>query len=83
MSSNRQLCLFICKIALLIYCLFFLSPANQPHSKVCMPAYLFPFPVSQQTHNATAYDSAISKCLSIHLDFASLCILNVQTAVGR
>ncbi|XP_030283134.1 transmembrane protein 182 [Sparus aurata] len=32
---------------------------NQPHSKVCMPAYLFPFPVSQQTHNATAYDSAI------------------------
>ncbi|XP_010878824.1 transmembrane protein 182 [Esox lucius] len=32
---------------------------NQPHSKVCIPAYLFPFPVSQQTHNATAYDSAI------------------------
>ncbi|CAJ1079650.1 transmembrane protein 182 [Xyrichtys novacula] len=32
---------------------------NQPHSKVCMHAYLFPFPVSQQTHNATEYDSAI------------------------
>ncbi|XP_047457558.1 transmembrane protein 182 [Mugil cephalus] len=32
---------------------------NQPHSKVCMPAYLFPFPVSHQTHNATAYESAI------------------------
>ncbi|KAM8856904.1 transmembrane protein 182 [Synchiropus picturatus] len=32
---------------------------NQPHSKVCMHSYLFPFPVSQQTHNATQYDSAI------------------------
>lgn len=32
---------------------------NQPHSKVCMPAYLFPFPVSHQSHNATEYDSAI------------------------
>lgn len=32
---------------------------NQPHSKVCMHAYLFPFPVSHQTHNATEYDSAI------------------------
>ncbi|XP_062421228.1 transmembrane protein 182 [Pungitius pungitius] len=32
---------------------------NQPHSKVCMHAYLFPFPVSQQTHNATDHNSAI------------------------
>ncbi|KAJ8013280.1 hypothetical protein DPEC_G00051610 [Dallia pectoralis] len=32
---------------------------NQPSSKVCIPAYLFPFPVSDQTHNATAYESAI------------------------
>lgn len=32
---------------------------NQPSSKVCMHAYLFPFPVSQQSHNATQYDSAI------------------------
>ncbi|XP_061082678.1 transmembrane protein 182 isoform X1 [Conger conger] len=32
---------------------------NQPPSKVCMHAYLFPFPVSEQTHNATSYDSAI------------------------
>ncbi|XP_029968516.1 transmembrane protein 182 [Salarias fasciatus] len=32
---------------------------NQPHSKECMPAYLFPFPVSHQTHNSTEYDSAI------------------------
>ncbi|XP_040004664.1 transmembrane protein 182 [Xiphias gladius] len=32
---------------------------NQPHSKVCVHAYLFPFPVSHQTHNATEYDSAI------------------------
>ncbi|RVE58258.1 hypothetical protein OJAV_G00207340 [Oryzias javanicus] len=31
---------------------------NQPHSKECQPAYLFPFPVSYQTHNATEYDSA-------------------------
>ncbi|XP_053296113.1 transmembrane protein 182 isoform X1 [Pleuronectes platessa] len=36
-----------------------LNPANQPNSKVCMHAYLFPFPVSHQTHNATEYDSAI------------------------
>lgn len=32
---------------------------NQPHSKVCIHAYLFPFPVSHQTHNSTEYDSAI------------------------
>ncbi|XP_026151276.1 transmembrane protein 182 [Mastacembelus armatus] len=32
---------------------------NQPHSKVCIHAYLFPFPVSHQTHNTTEYDSAI------------------------
>nr|XP_043906683.1 transmembrane protein 182 [Solea senegalensis] len=32
---------------------------NQPHSKVCMHSYLFPFPVSHQSHNATEYDSAI------------------------
>ncbi|XP_030643150.1 transmembrane protein 182 [Chanos chanos] len=32
---------------------------NQPHTKECMHAYLFPFPVSEQTHNATVYDSAI------------------------
>ncbi|XP_072300832.1 transmembrane protein 182 [Eucyclogobius newberryi] len=32
---------------------------NQPYSKVCTHAYLFPFPVSQQSHNATQYDSAI------------------------
>lgn len=32
---------------------------NQPSSKVCMHAYLFPFPVSQQSHNSTQYDSAI------------------------
>ncbi|XP_077393487.1 transmembrane protein 182 isoform X2 [Festucalex cinctus] len=32
---------------------------NQPHLKVCMHSYLFPFPVSHSTHNATAYESAI------------------------
>lgn len=32
---------------------------NHPHLKVCMAAYLFPFPVSPQSHNGTAYDSAI------------------------
>lgn len=37
------------------------SSANQPYSKVCIHSYLFPFPVSHQTHNATQYDSAISK----------------------
>uniref|UniRef100_A0A672GSI0 Transmembrane protein 182 n=1 Tax=Salarias fasciatus TaxID=181472 RepID=A0A672GSI0_SALFA len=39
---------------------------NQPHSKECMPAYLFPFPVSHQTHNSTEYDSAISEYSFIH-----------------
>ncbi|XP_071004741.1 transmembrane protein 182-like [Oncorhynchus clarkii lewisi] len=39
--------------------LFKLWITNQPHAKVCTHAYLFPFPVSQQTHNATTYDSAI------------------------
>nr|XP_057938737.1 transmembrane protein 182 [Doryrhamphus excisus] len=32
---------------------------NQPHFKVCIHSYLFPFPVSHHTHNATAYESAI------------------------
>lgn len=35
------------------------SFTNQPPSKLCMPAYIFPFPVSEQTHNSTQYDSAI------------------------
>lgn len=43
--------------------LFCLSSANQPHLKLCMHAYLFPFPVSQRSQNATDYDSAISECL--------------------
>ncbi|XP_059199053.1 transmembrane protein 182 [Centropristis striata] len=30
-----------------------------PYSKLCVHAYLFPFPISHQTHNATEYDSAI------------------------
>ncbi|XP_012692630.2 transmembrane protein 182 [Clupea harengus] len=32
---------------------------NQPHSKECKHAYLFPYPVSEASHNATTYDSAI------------------------
>ncbi|XP_061648919.1 transmembrane protein 182 isoform X1 [Phyllopteryx taeniolatus] len=40
----------------LLWALWF---TNQPHSKVCMHSYLFPFPVSHHTHNATAYESAI------------------------
>lgn len=48
------------KSFLLLY-LYLPSSANQPHSKVCIHSYLFPFPVSHQTHNATEYDSAISK----------------------
>ncbi|KAF4087232.1 hypothetical protein AMELA_G00093220 [Ameiurus melas] len=34
---------------------------NQPLSKNCVQAYLSPFPVSEQTHNATTYETAISK----------------------
>lgn len=48
----------------LIFYLLRVSPANQPHSKVCVHAYLFPFPVSHHTHNATEYESAISKFLT-------------------
>ncbi|CAL8322654.1 unnamed protein product [Merluccius merluccius] len=33
--------------------------ANQPQSKVCVHAYLFPFPVDSPAHNATSYESAI------------------------
>lgn len=32
-----------------------------------MHAYLSPFPVSHQTHNATEYDSAISKCVFTYM----------------
>ncbi|MBN3316323.1 TM182 protein, partial [Atractosteus spatula] len=32
---------------------------NQPPSKVCTHAYLFPFPVPTQSHNSTAYDTAV------------------------
>ncbi|XP_030200174.1 transmembrane protein 182 [Gadus morhua] len=32
---------------------------NQPQSKICVHAYLFPFPMDQGAHNATSYDSAI------------------------
>uniref|UniRef100_A0A8C8ESR1 Transmembrane protein 182 n=1 Tax=Oncorhynchus tshawytscha TaxID=74940 RepID=A0A8C8ESR1_ONCTS len=50
--------------------------SNQPHAKVCTHAYLFPFPVSQQTHNATTYDSAI-----IYRGFWSIFMLIGVTAV--
>ncbi|KAG7258148.1 hypothetical protein CRUP_000178 [Coryphaenoides rupestris] len=36
---------------------------NQPQSKVCVHAYLFPFPVDSHAHNATNYQSAISVLL--------------------
>ncbi|XP_072541281.1 transmembrane protein 182 [Salminus brasiliensis] len=49
---------------------------NQPHSKQCIHAYLFPFPVSEQTHNATTYDSAI-----IYRGFWSVFVLLGVTAV--
>ncbi|XP_036453400.1 transmembrane protein 182 [Colossoma macropomum] len=49
---------------------------NQPHSKVCIHAYLFPFPLSEQTHNATTYDSAI-----IYRGFWSVFVLLGVTAV--
>ncbi|XP_041857923.1 transmembrane protein 182 [Melanotaenia boesemani] len=50
---------------------------NQPHSKICMPSYLFPFPVSHQTHNATVYDSAI-----IYRSFWSIFMLIGVAAVA-
>ncbi|XP_066541941.1 transmembrane protein 182 [Hoplias malabaricus] len=49
---------------------------NQPYLKECVPAYLFPFPVSDQTHNATVYDSAI-----IYRGFWSVFVLLGVTAV--
>lgn len=36
-------------------------PANQPDTKVCMHAYLFPFPISHPINNSTEYESAISE----------------------
>lgn len=56
----------------------FLFAANQPHLKECQPAYLFPFPVSYQTHNATEYDHAISKCLVFFCNFRLLKIQWLQ-----
>ncbi|KAM9342545.1 transmembrane protein 182 [Pholidichthys leucotaenia] len=50
---------------------------NQPYSKVCVPAYLFPFPISHQTHNATEYDSAI-----IYRGFWSIFLLIGVVAVA-
>ncbi|KAI4892716.1 hypothetical protein NFI96_015315 [Prochilodus magdalenae] len=49
---------------------------NQPHSKTCIHAYLFPFPISEQTHNATVYESAI-----IYRGFWSVFVLLGVTAV--
>ncbi|KAL6484844.1 hypothetical protein MHYP_G00068890 [Metynnis hypsauchen] len=49
---------------------------NQPHSKICIHAYLFPFPLSEQAHNATTYDSAI-----IYRGFWSVFVLLGVTAV--
>ncbi|KAL4656956.1 transmembrane protein 182 [Arapaima gigas] len=49
---------------------------NQPPSKVCMHSYLFPFPVSEKTHNGTAYDSAI-----IYRGFWSIFVLVGVVAV--
>lgn len=59
----------VAKDALHWFFIFCVSPANQPYSKVCMHAYLFPFPVSHHTHNATEYESAISKCLPFEPTF--------------
>ncbi|KAG7331274.1 hypothetical protein KOW79_005243 [Hemibagrus wyckioides] len=49
---------------------------NQPHFKVCTHSYLAPFPVSEQTHNATTYESAI-----IYRGFWSVFMLLGVTAV--
>lgn len=34
---------------------------NQPHARVCKPAYLLPFPFPDESYNTTSYQSAISK----------------------
>ncbi|XP_017325632.1 transmembrane protein 182 [Ictalurus punctatus] len=49
---------------------------NQPFTKKCVQAYLSPFPVSEQTHNATTYESAI-----IYRGFWSVFMLLSVTAV--
>ncbi|XP_034042319.1 transmembrane protein 182 [Thalassophryne amazonica] len=49
---------------------------NQPDAKVCVHSYLFPFPVSPQTHNATEYESAI-----IYRGFWSIFMLIGMVAV--
>lgn len=36
---------------------------NQPHARVCKPAYLLPFPFPDKSYNTTSYQSAISKIL--------------------
>ncbi|TRY90277.1 hypothetical protein DNTS_025659 [Danionella cerebrum] len=32
---------------------------NQAHERVCIPAYLLPFPIPDQSYNTTSYQSAI------------------------
>ncbi|XP_051762209.1 transmembrane protein 182 [Ctenopharyngodon idella] len=32
---------------------------NQPHARVCKPAYLLPFPIPDQIYNTTSYQTAI------------------------
>jgi len=36
---------------------------NQPHERVCKPAYLLPFPIPDESYNTTSYQTAISKIL--------------------
>lgn len=43
--------------------LFVLPLENQPHERVCVPAYLFPFPIPDQIYNTTSYQTAISKII--------------------
>lgn len=42
---------------------FVLPLENQPHARICYPAYLLPFPIPDQLYNTTNYQSAISKII--------------------
>lgn len=50
-------------------------PGNQPTSKTCTHAYLSPYPFMRGEHNATAYDSAVGKCLNPQSVLVKTCCL--------
>lgn len=48
--------------------------ANQPPSKNCTHAYLSPYPFMRGEHNATSYDSAVSKYLCPQMPLMGPCL---------